>query len=76
MNGNLDELMRALESGTPGRRAGAASRMTSEATIVADLVAARRSCADCDSDSPRLDAELLLGKVLGLLARGADRAQR
>ncbi len=37
MNGNLDELIRRLESGIPGRRAGAAGRMIRMSTIAESL---------------------------------------
>ena len=49
--------------------------MTPMNTVAESLHLAARTLAR-HSDSPRLDAELLLGKVLGRRALGADRARR
>ncbi len=45
-------------------------------TTIAESVAAGARALTAHSDSPRLDAELLLAKVLGLSRRGIDRARR
>src|ERR1700680_4251824 len=53
------------EPRTSGRRAGAAGRMNAMPTI-AEIVKGAALTLHPHSESPRLDAELLLGKVLGL----------
>ncbi len=52
------------QPGTPGRRAGAAGGMN-HVTTIAESVAAGARALTAHSDSPRLDAELLLGKGSG-----------
>jgi len=66
---------RGAQPGTSSRRTGAAGRVKIMDTVAASLQMAAR-VLQSRSSSPKLDAEILLCKVLGTKPRRPDRARR